>query len=259
MPAAEYEYYGMMAQTRDLFRGDTSGWEDRRFYLDTIHDSGQPVLDVGCGPGRLLVDYLGLGIDIEGVDISPEMLELCRQKAQSAGLIASLYEGSMATMALPRKYQTILVPSSSFQLIVEPDQAQRAINNLFHHLLLGGMLVMPFMLLRKKGDTLEHGWQLSGEATRPADGAIIRRWSKDRFDPITQLEHNEDRYEVIKNGKVVASEYHKRSPATRQYSQKQAHDLYVQAGFVDLQVRKGFTQQQASDTDEIYTISGVRP
>ncbi len=30
MPEAEYEYYGMMAQTWDLFRGDTSGSEDRK-------------------------------------------------------------------------------------------------------------------------------------------------------------------------------------------------------------------------------------
>ena len=259
MPEAAYEYYGLTAQTWDLFRGDTSGWEDRRFYLDIIHDSGQPVLDVGCGTGRLLVDYLGLGIDIEGVDISPEMLELCHQKAQTKGLTATLYEGSMETMALPRKYQTILVPSSSFQLIIEPDQAQRAIKNLYYHLLPGGMLVMPFMLIQKEDDSLEHDWQLSGEVTRPADGATIRRWNKNRFDPVTQLEHTEHRYEVIKDGKLIASEYHKRSPATRQYSQKQALDLYIQAGFDDLQVRKGFTHQQASDMDEIFTISGVRP
>ncbi len=150
MPEAGYEYYGLTAQTWDLFRGDTSGWEDRRFYLDIIHDSGQPVLDVGCGTGRLLVDYLGLGIDIEGVDISPEMLELCRKKAQSAGLTATLYEGSMSTMALPCKYQTIIVPSSSFQLIIEPDQAQGAIKNLYHHLLPGGTLVMHSCLYVRK-------------------------------------------------------------------------------------------------------------
>ncbi len=259
MPGAEYEYYGLMAQTWDLFRGDTSGWEDRRFYLDIIHDSGQPVLDVGCGTGRLLVDYLGLGVDIDGVDISPEMLALCRKKAQSTGLTVTLFEGSMEAMDLPRKYKTILVPSSSFQLIIEPDKAQTAIKNLYDHLLPGGRLIMPFMLLRKGGDALEHDWQLSGEATRPADGAIFRRWSRDRFDPDTQLEHNEDRYEVIKDGKVIASEYHKRSPATREYSQKQALALYIQAGFVDLLLYKGFTHEQASDADELFTISGVKP
>ncbi len=54
----EYEYRGMMAKTWDLFRGDTSNWEDRTFFLEIIQASGQPALDVGCGTGRLLLDYL---------------------------------------------------------------------------------------------------------------------------------------------------------------------------------------------------------
>jgi hypothetical protein len=33
MTEPDYEYHGMMAQSWDLFRGDTSTWEDRPFYL----------------------------------------------------------------------------------------------------------------------------------------------------------------------------------------------------------------------------------
>ncbi len=115
------------------------------------------------------------------------------------------------------------------------------------------------MLLRKEGEALEHDWQLNGEVTLPEGGVTYRRWSKDRFDPLTQLEHNEDRYEVLKEGVVISSEHHVRSPATRQYTQHQALDLYTQAGFVDPRLYKGFTHEQASTEDPIFTLSGVRP
>jgi SAM-dependent methyltransferase len=259
MSEPEYEYHGMMAQTWDLFRGDTSKWEDRNFYLEIIHESGQPVLDVGCGTGRLLLDYLSQGVDVDGVDISPEMLNLCHQKADAMGLNPTLFEGRMENMSLPRQYQTIIVPSSSFQLVLNPLRAQEAILNLFAHLLPGGTLVMPFMLLWKRGESLETPWQPSGEKIRPSDGATVRRWSKSRFDPESQLEHNEDRYEVIKDGITIASEQHLQSPATREYTQQQAQDLYVKAGFVDICIYQGFTRQPASAEDEIFSITGKRP
>ena len=98
----DYEYRGLMADTWDLLRGDTSNWEDRYFYLDLIQRYGQPVLDVGCGTGRLLLDYTGEGLDVDGVDNSPEMVAICRQKAGQLGLSPNIYAGSMENLNLPR-------------------------------------------------------------------------------------------------------------------------------------------------------------
>src|SRR5436190_23495097 len=123
MSAEDYEYRGLIAQAWDLLRGDTSEWEDRPFYRDIIRVNGQPVLDIGCGTGRLLLDYLVEGIDIDGVDVSPEMLELCRQKAHKRGLHPTLYQQPMEALDLSRSYRTIMVPSSSFQLLTDPHDA----------------------------------------------------------------------------------------------------------------------------------------
>jgi SAM-dependent methyltransferase len=254
-----YEYHDMLANSWDLFRGDTSQWEDRGFYLEIILENGQPVLDVGCGTGRLLLDYLSHGIDIDGVDISPEMLALCRQKAMALDLRPTLYEADVKTMQLPRLYQVIIVPSSSFQLVLDPDAARKAIQNLINHLLVRGSLVMPFMRLWKKGNPLEIDWHLSGEKIRPTDGATIRRWTKSRFDPDNQLEHTETRYEVLKDNVVIESEYHRQSPATREYTQKQACELFIQTGFINLKVYRGFTRILASEDEEIFTICAQKP
>jgi SAM-dependent methyltransferase len=258
MTGPEYEYHGILAKSWDLFRGDTSRWQDRNFYLETIQASGQPALDVGCGTGRLLLDYLSQGVDIDGVDLSPEMLAICLQKAKLIQLSPTLFEDNMQTMHLPRNYQTIIVPSSSFQLVLDPEDAREAITNLYNHLCAGGSLVMPFMRIWKRGDPLEVDWHLSGEKVRPTDGATIRRWSKNRFDAESQLEHTENRYEVLKDGVVIESEQHVQSPATREYTQAQALELYLKAGFVDITIYKGFTRLPASAEEEIFSIVGKK-
>src|SRR5262245_25526712 len=91
----DYEYRGLMAECWDLFRGDTSDWADRFFFRDLIRKHGQPALDVGCGTGRLLLDYVSQGLDVEGVDHSPEMLKLLEEKARGMGLTPGVYQQAM--------------------------------------------------------------------------------------------------------------------------------------------------------------------
>src|SRR5690242_7952914 len=110
----DYSYYGLHASTWDLSRGDTSTWTDRLFYLDAVRRFGEPVLDIGCGTGRILLDFLAQGIDIEGIDDSPEMLSICREKAKQLGLPDACHQQKMETLDLPRRFRTILIPSSTF-------------------------------------------------------------------------------------------------------------------------------------------------
>lgn len=258
MSEQDYEYRGLMAELWDFFRGDTSTWSDRFFYREAIQRYGQPVLDVGCGTGRLLLDFMGDGVDIDGVDNSPEMLALCRQKAQQLGLEPRLYQQQMEELNLPRRYQTILVPSSSFQLVLEPEVVTKAMERFFAHLQPGGVLIMPFMILWQEGTPEQTDWDLR-EKVRPEDGALVRRWSRVRFDLENQLEHTEDRYEISLNGETLASEYHQRSPATRWYTQAQARRLYEEAGFTDIQMFGEFVFEPAQENEAVFCVVGKKP
>jgi len=97
------------------------------------------------------------------------------------------------------------------------------------------------------------------EATRPEDSATVRRWQYSRFDPETDLEDTIDRYEIVKDGKVIASEEHHQSPATRSYTQQQAITLYEEAGFKDIQVFHEFTFEPVKPEDDTFCVLGFNP
>lgn len=261
MAPGDYEYRGLLAATWDLMRGDTSRWADRFFYQDIIARGGQPVLDVGCGTGRLILDYLASGFDIDGVDNSKEMLALCRVKAALVGLSPVLYEQRMEALDLPRRYRTILVPSSSFQLLTVPAQAGEAMRRFFAHLEPGGVLAMPFMLLWREpaaGQYVIEGWRRT-ERVRSRDGATIRRWSRSLYDLSNQLEHSETEYMVSVGGSVIGHERYVSSPATRGYTQEQAVQLYAEAGFTDIRVQRDFSFDPAPPMSPIFTIVATKP
>jgi ubiquinone/menaquinone biosynthesis C-methylase UbiE len=260
----DYEYRGLMAEAWDLLRGDTSQWPDRAFYRALIEQRSGPALDVGCGTGRLLLDYLSAGLDVHGVDNSPDMLAICREKAAETGVDVSgrLFRQEMRELDLPRRYATILVPSSSFQLLTDALAAREAMRRFHDHLLPNGLLVMPFMSKLWPGRRTPpqmkwYDWHKLGEAPR-GDGSVIRRWIRTRYDHDQQLEHEENRYEVLRDDVVVHSEELGRSPCVRWYSQVQARALYEASGFSVTAMTAGFTFDPATAEDTTFCILGIR-
>jgi SAM-dependent methyltransferase len=214
------------------------------------------VLDIGCAAGRLLLDYLSQGIDIDGVDLSPEMIAICRENAVQKGLNPNLYNQSMTELKLPRQYKTILVPSSSFQLLLRPEEPLQAMQCIYDHLEPGGVVAMPFMDLWKEGDDLES--EFTREVTRPEDGATVRRTSWSRYNPETRMEDTRDTWEVIKDGQVIESEVHEQAPATRSFTREEAVALFESAGFKDTQLFSGFTFEPVKPEDTLFSILGIK-
>jgi ubiquinone/menaquinone biosynthesis C-methylase UbiE len=259
----DYEYRGLIAKSWDLLRGNTSQWSDRYFFWGVIVESGTPALDVGCGTGRLLLDYLSDGLDVEGVDVSPEMLNLLLEKAREVGINPQVYLQAMESLDLPHKYRTIIVPSSSFQLVTDLAQAGGVMERFYAHLEPGGKLAMSFMLAYE-GEAQESGtrttdWELAGEEVRPANGASVRRWTRSTIDFDQKLEHTEDRYEILKEGQVVEVEEYRRSPATRWYTQEESAELFYRTGFEEVQLYHEFSQKPVGPDSRVWVVTGKRP
>ncbi|MEK7768013.1 MAG: class I SAM-dependent methyltransferase, partial [bacterium] len=174
------------------------------------------------------------------------------------GQSPSLYEQDLESLELPRRYGTILGPSSVLQLVTDPDQALAALKRIHEHLRHGGAFITMFAFDWREGESLDTGWTPHFEKARP-DGAVIRATTREWREPAKQWWHTEERFEVVKDDRVVASELHRRSPEGRWYSQAEAQQLFRNAGFKDLQVLRDFTRVPACSDDRRFCVLGVRP
>src|SRR5207249_1096106 len=141
----------------------------------------QPALDVACGTGRLLVPYLRAGLDVDGCDISPDMLALCRERAEREGLPPpNLYAQAMHELDLPRRYRTIVV-CGGFGLGGHREHDVEALRRIHGHLEPGGLLLLdnevPYAAshwwrfwLKKERSELPRPWRDEGDRRTAADG-----------------------------------------------------------------------------------------
>jgi SAM-dependent methyltransferase len=96
-----------------------------------------PVLDAGCGAGRLLVPIHERGFDIDGCDVSADMIERCRERVPDA----TLWVSALHDLDPPRRYASI-VCSGVLGLGSSRAQDIQALKRLHDALVPGGTLVL---------------------------------------------------------------------------------------------------------------------
>lgn len=173
----------------DVMLGDFSYGLD--FYLDLARRASGPVLDIGCGTGRVLLPCMQAGIDIDGLDLFEPMLARLRQKAAALGLSPRLYQGDMSAFRLPRQYALATIPFNAFTHNLTQETQLRCLECCREHLLPGGMLAFDgaFPGLHWIAGQ-QNGRVLEGEQIDPRTGRTLRVFDTRSFDRVRQLQHS---------------------------------------------------------------------
>jgi SAM-dependent methyltransferase len=91
-------HYGLVARYWAEVN-EPAGDREVAFFRTAIERFGQPALDLGCGTGRILVPLLRAGIEVDGCDISGDMIEWCAKAASADGFSPCLSVQPMQDLA----------------------------------------------------------------------------------------------------------------------------------------------------------------
>jgi SAM-dependent methyltransferase len=98
--------------------------EDVPFYVELAVESGGPVVELGVGTGRIAVPTAAAGIRVIGVDSSPAMLEVCRERAQLSGVsdLVELRLGDFRDPPVEERVPLVTSPFRSFLHLGDDDE-----------------------------------------------------------------------------------------------------------------------------------------
>ena len=99
--------------------------EDVEFYVDEAVASGGPVVELAVGTGRIAVPTARAGIPVIGVDESPGMIAVARERAEQEGVaeLVDLRLGDLREPPVDERVPLVTIPFRS--LLHMPDEAQK--------------------------------------------------------------------------------------------------------------------------------------
>jgi SAM-dependent methyltransferase len=257
-------HYGVVARYWAEF--NTSGPEIdyfRRF----VENGGEPALDVACGTGRLLIPWLEAGLDVDGCDISADMIALCRERAEREGLAPNLYVQPMHQLDLPRRYRTIVV-CGGFGVGSNRAWDLQALARFHDHLEPGGTLALDnevpysgsgygrqWRYWTKEGRSeLPRPWPPPGERRQGSEGTEYDLRSRTvSLDPLAQSVAYELRARMWRDGELVAEDEHRIDLML--YFKDEIVLMLERAGFRDVEVRGGYEDEEPTPEHDFLVFS----
>jgi len=175
--------YGDYNYIADLYDHVTAYREraDVGFFVDEAARSGGPVLEVGCGTGRVLIPTARAGVEIVGLDLSDHMLERCRanlsSESEEVRSRVTLVKGDMRSFRLGREFRLVTIPFRPIQHLTTVEDQLRCLASVREHLLDGRRLILDVfnpkleaLVADDVGEEIDEGLEFS-----TPDGAAVQR------------------------------------------------------------------------------------
>jgi len=237
-------YLKLCTEFYDLDKRHSADSDEFLFYMDYAQQATGSILEPMCGTGRFLIPMLQEGLDIEGFDASPYMLQALRQKyAGISSYPAPVWQQFVQNFTGKKQYQLIFVPFGSWGLITDHADAQRGLENMYRYLAPGGTLLLEIETVASVPQPT--GIWRYGAHDRPDGSRVVVR-ALAHYDAATQIFNSLCRYESVVGGVVV--EVQEEDFNQYLYRFDEMDELLHHVGFSHIKKYQDFTKTPATDT-----------
>jgi len=226
---------------------------DVAFYRDLAREGGGPVLELGCGTGRVLLEIAALGFPCTGLDASQHMLARLRAKSVFANL--RLVRAPMQEFDLPgERFGLIYSAFRAFQHLYTVADQLACLACVRRHLAPGGRLAFDVFAPRlARMAQVEEPESVDLRFTH--EGEDVVRYATVTRDSAAQLLHVRFRYERSRDGRVIGNEH--ASFAMRWFWRYELEHLLARAGFGQIEIYGDFERRPVSaDTPAFVVVAG---
>lgn len=226
---------------------------DIEYYTERLKGCRGRILEAGAGTGRMLIPLLEAGFLVDGIDYSNDMLNACRLECEKRALSPGLYEGTLQHFSLPSKYDAIILPTGTFGLIEQREEAVSALDCFYKHLNPGGRILIDLFLPCHFN---EGAVSTTAFLLPDGDGITLENTSV-QLDWLNQYTLSYLKYEKWSEGKLVDTELQKF--LIRWYGVQEFKLMLERAGFQFITCSADYTYRKEPDKQgQVYTFEAVR-
>ncbi len=163
---------------------------DIPLFLNFAHRTGEPILEVGCGTGRVLLPLAEAGFRVTGIDVAAGMLARARARLLAAGSARQvrLVQGDVRALPLWTQHALIFMAANTFLHHASLHEQRQVLTTLRDHLRPGGILLLDVFNPDLR-TLLEADGRLECVATwkEPDTGATVVKCQRTLVSPTTQV------------------------------------------------------------------------
>ena len=138
--------YGQMAKYYDLFYKDKN-YTKEIYFIKNLIGNRKTILDVGCGTGIHMHLLESIGYEVDGIDLSKDMLEIAVSRVNG-----KVYQGNLLDYKINKKYDVIISMFAVFNHLKSYEELEQGIINSYSHLKNNGILIIDLHNGRNDGE-----------------------------------------------------------------------------------------------------------